>query len=91
MAKEAAFQLARAGKDTADGIGLSVNTVTPGFIAAEMIAAMPEKALTKATSQIPVGRVGHPDEVARVVHFPRRRRLPLITGQVWGVNSELDM
>ena len=30
---------------------------------------MPEKALTKATSQIPVGRVGHPDEVARVVHF----------------------
>jgi len=33
-----------------------------------MVAAMPEKALTKVTSQIPVGPLGHPDEVARVVH-----------------------
>jgi NAD(P)-dependent dehydrogenase (short-subunit alcohol dehydrogenase family) len=56
-----------------------------------MVAAMPEKALTKATSQIPVARLGHPDEVARVVHFPRRRRLLLISGQVWGAKSELDM
>lgn len=47
MAKEAAFQLARAGKDTADGIGLSVNTVTPGFIAAEMVAAMRRRHLPR--------------------------------------------
>src|SRR6201997_451233 len=69
LAKEAAFQLARAGKNAEDGIGLTVNTVTPGFIATEMVASMPEKGVEKFTSQIPVGRLGRPEEVGRVVDF----------------------
>ena len=91
LAKEAAFQLARAGKNTPDGIGLTVNTVTPGFIATEMVAAMPEKAIAKVESQIPVGRLGRPEEIARVVHFLAADASAYITGQVWGVNGGLDM
>ena len=91
LAKEAAFQLARAGKNTPDGIGLTVNTVTPGFIATEMVAAMPEKVIAKVESQIPVGRLGRPEEIARVVHFLAADTSAYITGQVWGVNGGLDM
>src|SRR5690349_15865692 len=63
LARESAFQLARSGKNTEDGIGLTVNTVTPGFIGTEMVAAMPEKVLEKVKAQIPVGRLGRPEEV----------------------------
>jgi NAD(P)-dependent dehydrogenase (short-subunit alcohol dehydrogenase family) len=91
LAKEAAFQCARAGKNCADGIGLTVNTVTPGFIATEMVAAMPEKVIAKVTSQIPIGRLGRPEEVARVVHFLAADASSYITGQIWGVNGGLDM
>ena len=91
LAKEAAFLLARAGKNSDDGIGLTVNTVTPGFIATEMVASMPEKMVEKFTSQIPVGRLGRPEEVGRLVHFLAADASSYITGQVWGVNGGLDM
>jgi NAD(P)-dependent dehydrogenase (short-subunit alcohol dehydrogenase family) len=91
LAREAAFQLARAGKNTDDGIGLTINTVTPGFISTEMVAAMPEKVLDKVRSQIPVGRLGRPEEVGRVVHFLAADASSYITGQVWGVNGGIDM
>src|ERR1700746_1289570 len=91
LAKEAAFQLAKAGKSIEDGIGLPVNTITPGFIATEMVANMPEKVVDKFTSQIPVGRLGRPEEVGRVVHFLAADASSYITGQVWGVNGGLDM
>jgi NAD(P)-dependent dehydrogenase (short-subunit alcohol dehydrogenase family) len=91
LARECAFQLARSGKNTENPIGLTVNTVTPGFIATEMVAAMPEKVLEKVTSQIPVGRLGRPEEVGRVVHFLAADASSYITGQVWGVNGGIDM
>ena len=69
MAREACFQLAKAGKLTEDSIGVTVNTVAPGFIATEMLESVPEKVLDRIKAQIPVGRLGRPDEVARVVHF----------------------
>ena len=91
LAKEAAFECAKRGTRSDDGIGLTVNTVTPGFICTEMVAAMPEKAIAKVTSQVPVGRLGRPEEVARVVHFLAADASSYITGQVWGVNGGLDM
>ena len=91
LARESAFQLARAGKNTEDSIGLTINTVTPGFISTEMVAAMPDKVLDKVKRQIPVGRLGRPEEVARVVHFLAADASSYITGQVWGVNGGLDM
>jgi acetoacetyl-CoA reductase/3-oxoacyl-[acyl-carrier protein] reductase len=91
LAKEAAYQLAKSGKSTDDGIGITVNTVTPGLITTEMTADVPEKVMAKLTSQIPVGRAGRPEEVARVVHFLAADASSYITGQVWSVNGGMDM
>jgi len=92
LAREAAFLLARAGKlADPDGVGLTVNTVTPGFIATEMLEHIPAKVLEKIIGQIPLGRLGKPEEVARVVHFLAADASGYVTGQVWGVNGGLDM
>ena len=91
LAREAAFVLAKTGKREDEGVGITVNTVTPGFVATEMVAAMPEKALERITKQIPVGRLCRPEEIARVVHFLAADASAYITGQVWGVNGGLDM
>jgi 3-oxoacyl-[acyl-carrier protein] reductase len=91
LAREACFQLARAGKLTEDGIGVTVNTVTPGYVATEMVESIPEKVLTRIKSTIPAGRLARPGEIARVVHFLAADSAGYITGQVWGVNGGLDM
>ncbi len=92
LAREAAFLLAKGGKlSDPRGIGLTVNTVTPGFIATEMLEHIPEKVMERIVAQIPVGRLGQPEEVARVVHFLAADASSYITGQVWGVNGGLDM
>jgi NAD(P)-dependent dehydrogenase (short-subunit alcohol dehydrogenase family) len=91
LAKEAAFILGRAGKLEEHGLGITVNTVTPGFVATEMLADVPEKVLDKIKSQIPLGRLCRPEEIARVVHFLAADASAYITGQVWGVNGGLDM
>lgn len=57
LAREAAFQLKRAGKLTEDGLGVTVNTVTPGYVATEMVEAVPEKTLDKIKGGIPLGRL----------------------------------
>src|SRR5665811_69346 len=91
LAKEAAFVLARAGRLEENGVGITVNTVTPGFVATEMLENVPEKVLDRIKSTIPVGRLCHADEIARVVHFLAADASAYITGQVWGVNGGLDM
>jgi NAD(P)-dependent dehydrogenase (short-subunit alcohol dehydrogenase family) len=90
LAREAAFQLQRSGK-LETGRGVTVNTVTPGFIATEMLASVPEKVLDGIRARIPMNRLGDPEEVARVVHFLAADASSYITGQVWGVNGGLDM
>jgi NAD(P)-dependent dehydrogenase (short-subunit alcohol dehydrogenase family) len=91
LALEAAFQLKRAGKLEDDGIGVTVNTVAPGFIATEMLEHIPEKVLAGIKEKIPVGRLGRPDEIARVVHFLVGDQSSFITGAIWGVNGGMDM
>lgn len=91
LAKEAAFILKKDGTRDDDGIGVTVNTVTPGFVATEMLENVPEKVLEKIRSQIPIGRLCRPEEIARVVHFLAADSSAYITGQVWGVNGGLDM
>ncbi|RDI61318.1 SDR family oxidoreductase [Nocardia pseudobrasiliensis] len=56
-----------------------------------MTAAIPDKVMTKLTGQIPVGRAGHPDEIARAVAFLAADASSYITGQVWSVNGGIDM
>ena len=91
LAKEVIFQLDRAGKPAGDGIGLTVNAVTPGYVATDMVAGMPDKALDRVRAQIPLGRLGRPEEVARVVCFLAADQSAYITGQVWAVNGGMDM
>ena len=91
LAKEVIFQLDRAGKPPGDGIGLTVNAVTPGYVATDMVAGMPEKSLDRVRAQIPLGRLGRPEEVARVVGFLAADESAYITGQIWAVNGGLDM
>jgi NAD(P)-dependent dehydrogenase (short-subunit alcohol dehydrogenase family) len=91
LAREALFQLNRAQRPVGDGVGLTVNAVTPGYIATDMFAAIPEKVVDRIRGQIPVGRLGRPDEVARVVAFLAADESSYITGQVWAVNGGLDM
>jgi 3-oxoacyl-[acyl-carrier protein] reductase len=91
LAKEAAFMLQRADKLHDNPIGITVNTVTPGFVETEMIDTVPEKVIKRITDQIPVRRFARPEEIARVVHFLASDAAGYITGQVWGVNGGMDM
>ena len=91
LAREAASNLQRSGKADPNGIGLTVNAVAPGFIETEMLATIPEKVLDKIRAQIPIGRLGRPEEVARVVHFLSADASGFITGQVWAVNGGQEM
>ncbi|HUO69621.1 MAG TPA: 3-oxoacyl-ACP reductase family protein [Solirubrobacteraceae bacterium] len=91
LAREAAFALEKAGKLDSDGIGLTVNAVTPGLIETEMTDAVPPKVIEKLRATIPLRRMGRPEEVARVVRFLAADASGYITGQVWGVNGGFDM
>jgi acetoacetyl-CoA reductase/3-oxoacyl-[acyl-carrier protein] reductase len=90
LAREAAFQLERSGK-LSEGGNVTVNTVAPGFIETEMLDTVPEKVLDRIRSQVPLRRLGTPEEVARVVHFLAADGSGYITGQIWHVNGGLDM
>jgi NAD(P)-dependent dehydrogenase (short-subunit alcohol dehydrogenase family) len=72
-------------------VGITVNAVAPGFIETEMLATVPEKVLDGIRSNVPIGRLGRPEEIARVVHFLAADASSYITGQVWGVNGGQDM
>ena len=71
--------------------GITVNSVTPGFITTDMTAAVPAAAMEKVIAKIPAGRLGEPDEVARVVEFLADPESGYITGQVYAVNGGLYM
>lgn len=71
--------------------GITANVVAPGFIATEMVMAIPEAALAKVIEKIPQRRLGKPEEVARVVTFLLDDESAYITGAVFHVNGGLDM
>jgi acetoacetyl-CoA reductase len=67
--------------------GITVNSVAPGYISTEMVAGLPQAAMDKVIAGIPVGRLGKPDEVARVVEFLADPESAFITGQIYSVNG----
>jgi acetoacetyl-CoA reductase len=71
--------------------GITINSVTPGYITTDMTAAVPAAAMEKIITRIPVGRLGEPNEVARVVEFLADPESGYITGQVYAVNGGLYM
>lgn len=56
-----------------------------------MMDTIPENMLDGIRADIPVGRLGRADEIARVVHFLASDQASFITGQTWGVNGGQEM
>jgi len=71
--------------------GITVNAVAPGFINTEMTRSLPEKAKELFLNQIPMSRIGEPEEVAEVVYWLTSQGASYITGQVIHVNGGLYM
>ena len=68
--------------------GITVNTIAPGYIATEMVAAVPKEVLdTKIIPQIPVGRLGESEEIARTVVFLAADEAGFVTGACLDVNG----
>ena len=68
--------------------GITVNVVAPGYIATDMVAAVPPEVLkSKILPQIPVGRLGEPDEIAHAVKFLASDEAAFITGSTLTVNG----
>ncbi len=71
--------------------GITVNTITPGFIETDMVLAVPEKIREQIVSTIPVGRFGRADEIARAVRFLVDEDAGYITGSVLSINGGMEM
>ena len=71
--------------------GIVINSVAPGFIKTKMLHNIPEKVMQKILAQIPLGRLGEPEEVAKLVCFLVSDDANYITGQVININGGLYM
>lgn len=67
--------------------GITVNAVAPGYIATDMVAAMDDAVLQRIVAQIPAGRLGTPDEVARIVQFLVSEEAGFINGSTISANG----
>jgi acetoacetyl-CoA reductase len=67
--------------------GITVNAICPGYIATDMVMAVPEKAREAIIGQIPVGRLGEPEEIARCVVFLASDEAAFITGSTITANG----
>ncbi|MBS0486063.1 MAG: acetoacetyl-CoA reductase [Proteobacteria bacterium] len=67
--------------------GITVNTVSPGYVATEMVMAVPEDVRNKIAAQIPVGRLGEPDEIAYAVAFFVNDEARWVTGANLAING----
>ncbi len=67
--------------------GITANAVCPGYIATEMVMAVPEKVREKIVAGIPAGRLGEPEEIARSVVFLASDEAGFINGSTISVNG----
>jgi 3-oxoacyl-[acyl-carrier protein] reductase len=71
--------------------GITVNAVAPGFIETDMTAVLPEKVRAGFLEQIPLGRIGRPEDVAEAVYWLSSEAANYITGQVLHVSGGMYM
>ena len=86
-AKAGIFGLTKALAHETASKGITVNAVSPGYIATEMVQAVREDILKQIVARIPVGRLGQPEEVARAVLFLAADEASFITGETMSVNG----
>ena len=67
--------------------GITVNAICPGYVATDMVMAVPEKTREAIIAQIPIGRLGEPAEIARCVIFLASDEAGFITGSTLTVNG----
>ena len=67
--------------------GITVNTVSPGYVATDMVMAVPEEVRAKIVAQIPTGRLGKPEEIAYAVSFLINEEAAWITGANLSING----
>jgi acetoacetyl-CoA reductase len=67
--------------------GITVNTVSPGYVGTEMVMAVPEDVREKIIAQIPMGRLGRPEEIAHAVAFFTGEQSSWITGANLAING----
>ena len=71
--------------------GITVNAVAPGFIETDMTVALPEEQKVALLGQVPLGRLGRPEEIANVVAFLASDQGSYITGETLHVNGGMYM
>ena len=71
--------------------GITVNSISPGYIGTEMVMAIPEKVREQIVAQIPVGRLGKPEEIGRAVVFLAEENGGFITGSNLAINGGQHM
>ncbi len=67
--------------------GVTVNTISPGYIGTDMVMAVPEKVLNQIVAQVPMGRLGGTHEVAYLVSFLASEETSFITGANYSING----
>jgi 3-oxoacyl-[acyl-carrier protein] reductase len=71
--------------------GITVNAVAPGFIQTAMTDKLTEEQVKKLVQNVPMGRMGNPEDVAKVVAFLCSKDADYITGQVIAVDGGMTM
>jgi acetoacetyl-CoA reductase len=71
--------------------GITVNAIAPGYVDTEMVRAVPQEVLQKIVARIPVGRLGHADDIARGVGFLTADEAEFITGSTLSINGGQHM
>lgn len=71
--------------------GITVNAIAPGYVATDMVRAVPENVLQKIIAKIPVGRLGEADDIARGVLFLAGDDAGFITGSTLSINGGQHM
>jgi acetoacetyl-CoA reductase len=73
------------------GRGVTVNAIAPGYIDTDMVRAVPQNVLDKIVARIPVGRLGHAEEIARGVLFLVSDQGGFVTGSTMSINGGQHM
>jgi acetoacetyl-CoA reductase len=71
--------------------GITVNTISPGYILTPMVAKIAQEIRDKITAQIPIGRMGQPEEIGRAVVFLADDNAGYITGSNLSINGGQHM